>query len=215
MIDRSGIYHSALASPSRRQVLDVLLASPEPLDAASVAGQLGLHVTTVRFHLEQLTAAGLANRHAGAENRRGRPRLLYVPAGSARDEDVREQLIQVLAAALAREGDPTADAIRAGQRWAEAFERPDPDDPVSGLLEVFERLGFEPETDVAADSIRLRACPFRAAAREHPEVVCGVHRGLIEQLLNGAAPQARLIPFVEPELCVVALDRRPATPVIA
>ena len=215
MNDRSGEYHSALASPSRRQVLDALLASPEPLDAASVAGQLGLHVTTARFHLEQLTTAGLANRRAGAENRRGRPRLLYAPAGSVRDEDAREQLIQVLAAALAREGDPAAAATRAGQGWAEAFKRPDPVEPVPGLLEVFERLGFEPETDVAADSILLRACPFRDAAREHPEVVCGVHRGLIEQLLNGAAPQARLLPFVEPELCVVALDRRPATPATA
>lgn len=215
MIDRSEEYHAALASASRRQVLDALRASPEPLDASAVADQLGLHVTTARFHLDQLTAAGLVQRRVGAEKRRGRPRLLYATGGSVRDEDAREQLIQVLAAALAREEDPDADASNAGRRWAETFEPPDPEDPVPGLVEVFERLGFDPLTDTEVGTIRLRACPFRDAAREHPEVVCAVHRGLIEQLLDGAAPQARLIPFVEPELCVVALDRLLASPAIA
>lgn len=219
MIDRSEEYHAALASASRRQVLDSLLASSEPLDASAVADRLGLHVTTARFHLDQLTAAGLVQRRVGAEKRRGRPRVLYAPAGPVRDKDAREQLIQVLAAALAREDDPESDASHAGRRWAETFELPDPDDPIPGLVEVFERLGFEPETDADADAdvdaIRLRACPFRDAARGHPEVVCAVHRGLIEQLLDGTAPDARLIPFVEPELCVVALHRHPAAPTIA
>jgi len=215
MIDQSEEYHAALASASRRQVLDVLRTAPEPLDASAVAEQLGLHVTTARFHLDQLTAAGLVQRRVGAEKRRGRPRLLYATAGSVREEDAREQLIQVLAAALAREEDPDADASSAGRRWAETFELPDPEDPVPGLVEVFERLGFDPLTDTEVGTIRLRACPFRGAAREHPEVVCAVHRGLIEQLLGGAAPQARLLPFVEPELCVVALDRRLASSAIA
>lgn len=208
MTERSGDYHAALASPSRRQVLDALLSSSEPLDAAAVAGRLGLHVTTARFHLDQLAAAGLVHRRAGVERRRGRPRLLYAPAGPPRDEDAREQLIQVLAAALAREDDPAADAVRAGRRWAETFDPPGSDDPVPGLVSLLDRLGFAPEAD--ADAIRLRACPFRDAAREHPQVVCAVHRGLIEQLLEGAAAQVRLVPFVEPELCLVALDRRPA-----
>lgn len=205
-MDRSKEYHAALASASRRQVLDALRSAPEPLDASAVADRLGLHVTTARFHLDQLVAGGLAQRLVGAEKRPGRPRLLYATAGPIRDEDAREQLIEVLAAALAREADPGTDALSAGRRWGETFARPDPEDPLPALVDVFERLGFDPETDTAADSIRLRACPFRAAAREHPDVVCSVHRGLIQNLLDGSAPQARLLPFVEPELCVVALD---------
>jgi predicted ArsR family transcriptional regulator len=154
--------------------------------------------------------AGLVQRRSGAEKRRGRPRLLYAPAGDVRDEDAREQLIEVLAGALAHEDEPAANATRAGRRWSEAFEPPDRDDPVPGLVGVLERLGFDPEADAGADAhvIRLRACPFRAAAHEHPEVVCAVHRGLVEQLLDGTAPQVRLIPFVEPELCLVAVERR-------
>jgi predicted ArsR family transcriptional regulator len=215
MIDQSEEYHAALASASRRQVLDVLRAAPEPLDASAVAEQLGLHVTTARFHLDQLTTAGLVQRRVGTEQRRGRPRVLYATAGSVREEDAHEQLIQVLTAALARKEDPDTDASGAGRRWAQIFEMPDPEDPVPGLVDVFERLGFDPEPEPENDTIRLKACPFRGAAREHPEVVCAVHRGLIEQLLGGSAPQARLLPFVEPELCVVTLAQPLAPSAIA
>jgi predicted ArsR family transcriptional regulator len=204
MTGRSGDYHAALASPSRRQVLDALRVSPTALDAGAVAAQLGLHLTTARFHLDQLAAAGLAHRRAGAEKRRGRPRMLYSPAGPVRDEDSREQLIRVLATALAGQDDHTAAAVRAGRRWA-AGVVPAAESPVAGLVEVLDRLGFDP--DLEGSQIRLRSCPFRDAAREHPEVICAVHRGLVEQLLDRAVPQAQLLPFVEPELCVVALSR--------
>jgi predicted ArsR family transcriptional regulator len=206
MTGRSGDYHAALASPSRRQVLDVLRDSPTPLDAGAVAAQLGLHLTTARFHLDQLAAAGLAHRRAGAEKRRGRPRMLYSPAGPLHDEDSREQLIRVLATALAGQDDHTASAVRAGRRWAASLV-PAAESPVAGLVEVLERLGFDPDPDPDESQILLRSCPFRDAAREHPEVVCAVHRGLVEQLLDRTAPHAQLLPFVEPELCVVALDR--------
>ena len=203
MTDRIEGYHTALGSVSRRQVLEVLRHSPEPLDATAVADQLGLHVTTARFHLDRLAEARLVQRSSGTEQRRGRPRLLYSPAGPVRDEDARGQLIEVLAGALAREANPDLESSSAGRRWADAFSALDREDPVPGLMGVLERLGFEPESD--RETIRLHACPFRDAAREHPDIVCSVHRGLIEQLLEGTTSQASLIPFVEPELCVVAL----------
>jgi len=203
-------YHAALASPARRKVLDALLRSPEPLDAATVAERLGLHVTTARFHLEQLATAGLAARRAGAEARRGRPRMLYAPAGRARDENAREQLIGVLASALAGDESPAAESTEAGRRWAAALGPIPLGEPRAGLVNVLDRLGFEPETEpgVAGDRdlIRLRACPFRAPARDHPEVVCSVHRGLIDQLLGGTGTGAQLLPFVQPDLCVVAFE---------
>ncbi|CAN5399644.1 helix-turn-helix domain-containing protein [soil metagenome] len=205
MTDRSEQYHAALASPSRRQVLQILLASPIALDAAAVGGQLGLHVTTARFHLDQLTNAGLVQRRVGAENRPGRPRLLYSAAGSIRDEGAREQLIQVLAAALSRDGGPVSEAIQAGRKWADTFAVPAPGDAVPALIDVLDRLGFDPTGDGAAGVIPLRACPFRAAARQHRDVVCAVHEGLIKQLLKDSGHEAKLVPFVEPDLCLVSL----------
>lgn len=213
-----GDVHVALASRTRRQVLDAIARSEHPVDALTIAAELGLHVTTVRFHLDQLETAHLVRRRVGAEPRRGRPRIRYVATSGP--EDSREQLIEVLAAALAERPDGRAQSIEAGHRWADALAptRPDaerdaepdadPGDPsgVDTLVRVLDDLGFDPLL-VGGDEIRLRACPFRDAARDHPQVVCSVHRGLIEQLLlsRGSDRRADLLPFVEPELCVVTL----------
>src|SRR6185437_14363636 len=75
---------------------------------------------------------------------------------------------------------------------------------------MFDDLGFDPELagDPRDRQIRLRACPFRAAARANPEVVCSVHRGLMRGTLDRlGTPQTtvRLLPFVEPDLCLAHL----------
>jgi len=197
-------YHAGLGSSARRHVLDALLERTEPLDAAAVAGRLGLHVSTARFHLDQLAAAGLATRRRGTEQRRGRPRILYSPAGPVRDENSREQLIQVLARALASEDGTDARSHDAGRRWAADLGAILDEDPVPGFVEVLERIGFGPEP--GDGRIRLHACPFREAAREQPQVVCAVHRGLVDRLLEPTGIRPRLLPFVEPELCVVELE---------
>jgi len=196
--------HAAMGSTARRQVLDALLASREPLDAAAVAAALGSHVTTARFHLDQLAASGLAVRRTGSERRRGRPRILYSPAGPVRDENSREQLIQVLARALAREDESGAESEHAGRRWADDLGPVVADDPVRGLVDVLDRIGFAPE--LVDGGIRLAGCPFRDAARDEPQVVCSVHRGLIDRLLEPTGTRARLLPFVERELCLVELE---------
>ncbi len=200
---------AASTSPARRRVLSALVESRTPLDAASVAARVGLHVTTVRFHLDQLVAAGAATRRSHAEGRRGRPRILFAPAGPARDENVREQLIEVLATALAHDGDASPEALRAGRRWAGSFDTLDPQDPVPGLVDVLSRLGFGPEPDPGASTIALRSCPFREAARAHPDVVCAVHRGLIDQLCEGTGHRAELIPFIAPDRCTVSVVMAP------
>lgn len=185
----------------RARVLATIVESPEPIDARAVADALALHVTTVRFHLEQLEAAGLVRRQPDALKRRGRPRVLYRPAGTVRVDDARGQLIDVLAATLEGRDDATALSRQAGERWAETVATGD-------LVDVLERIGFEPEEE--GDAIALHACPFRDAAREHPGVVCSVHRGLIDRTLteSGSGVHGELLPFVEPELCVVRLTPR-------
>ena len=167
----------------------------------AVAVTLTLHVTTVRFHLEQLEAAGLVRRQPDTLKRRGRPRVLYRPAGVVRVDDARGRLIDVLAATLDGRDDAAALSSQAGERWAETVASGD-------LVDVLETIGFEPEEE--GDVIALRACPFRDAAREHPGVVCSVHRGLINRVLaeSGSDVQGELLPFVEPELCLVRLTPR-------
>jgi predicted ArsR family transcriptional regulator len=190
----------------RRRVLHALSEASEPVDAQSIAGLLGLHVTTARFHLDQLESAGLAVRRPSAQNGRGRPRVFYVVAGAARDEASREQLIGVLATALATREDVQRIAARAGRNWADAFLLRGDDNPTAALLEAFDQVGFGPELD--GEHIVLHECPFREQARAHPEVVCSVHRGLIDQVLvrAGGDTTAQLLPFVQPNLCMVTLN---------
>lgn len=87
------------------------------------------------------------------------------------------------------------------------------------ITTVFERMGFGPELVPAQESsrgdqrtIRLHSCPVRDLARDHPEVACALHRGLLQGLADpvksiGPAPemQVELEPFVEPELCLATV----------
>lgn len=56
----------------------------------------------------------------------------------------------------------------------------------------------------------LRHCPFLALAEAHPEVACGVHRGLLRGVLESLGEDAavRLEPFVTPQTCVAHLNPR-------
>ena len=194
----------------REQVLDVLLDADGALDAAEVAERLGVHVTTARFHLDNLTRQDLVRRRSVTTGRRGRPRVLYSPAAGPRGDRAREQLIEVLAAALDGNGSGPERALHAGASWADALaaeqsgtSRAPGAADAQRLIGALEDLGFAP--DPGADSILLRECPFRDAARRHPDVVCTVHRGLVERLA-GPGRTAGLVPFVAPDLCLVTLD---------
>ncbi|OBF11181.1 metalloregulator ArsR/SmtB family transcription factor [Mycobacterium sp. 852002-10029_SCH5224772] len=230
--DEAGRPHRAGHNRQRQRVLELVREHHEPVDAAELAARLGLHTTTVRFHLDALCADGLVERTRITRARVGRPRTGY--------RAVRERLdYRILAEILALELGDTAEKRRrraeaAGRRWAERISEnaPNQDEapqPVPGaaagktvdersamITTVFDRMGFGPELVPVEKSrpgnrrtIRLHSCPVRDLARDHPEVACALHRGLLQGLAGstepvGAAPrmQAALEPFVEPELCL-------------
>lgn len=214
--------HAALAVASRQRLLAVLRASGEPMDAASLADAVGLHLTTIRFHLEVLEEAGLVSRAAEREGRPGRPRQLYrlvddqraLPSRPADPAMRYRELASVLVGALAVEPASTRRAEEAGRRWADSqvpHETLSWDEGTRRLVTVLNRLGFEPSLvdDDHGRHVEFAACPFRDLARAHPEVVCTVHRGLLRGLLSRldvrGADEAGLRPFVEAELCVADL----------
>lgn len=207
--------HGALAAGARRRLLAVL-EDRGPLDAHALAGELGLHVSTVRSHLEVLRQAGLVTARPLPRPTAGRPRTVY--AAVSRAGTGYPALTAVLAAHLG--ATPQARQVRAeraGVAWAAQLV-PDPapaavaaEEAARQVSGLFAAMGFDPELSEPTDGtrqIRLRACPFRAPARAHPEVVCSVHLGVLRGALAryGAPPAtATLAPFVEPELCVARL----------
>jgi predicted ArsR family transcriptional regulator len=109
----------------------------------------------------------------------------------------------------------SARAERIGEEWAHellsstALDDAPVEDVAVQVSGLFERLGFAPELGHSEHGrqIALHACPFRLVARKHPEVICSVHLGLLRGSLARLGPTVapRLLPFVEPELCVVHL----------
>jgi predicted ArsR family transcriptional regulator len=215
--------HGALAVLSRMRLLDALRASERALDARELAAACELHVSTVRFHLEILSEAGLVRSQSEPARRRGRPRLLYSPASAGGTGDPERTGYQLLATVLAAHwadtpAERTQRAERAGHAVATAQRLAPPpatgptiEESVAQVSGLFAELGFEPELAREGQElqIRLHNCPFRAVAVQHPEVVCSMHLGLLRgSLVELGAPAtvSSLAPFVEPRLCIARIS---------
>ncbi len=202
----------------RRRLLAILRGATEPLDAQELARITGQHVTTVRFHLDVLTRESLVRQFQQPPRGRGRPRIGY---RAVQRSVGYQELAQVLADHLGP--DPvarSAAAVAAGRAWGARMDIGT--QPVETLadarditMSLMSELGFAPEKEPAGETsehvqINLTACPLRELARSHAEVVCGVHMGLMREVLerNGARGRVdvQLHPFVEPELCTARLD---------
>ena len=210
---------AALASLPRRRLLELLGAAEAPTDAHELASATGLHLTTVRYHLDVLRRAGLVDSQSQRRASAGRPRTVYTAVRTREPDDGYPTLVRMLATQLADTPEKRADrAEKAGLAWAAALMADADRSPAADLEEaarvvtgIFADLGFDPElAEEGKDrKILLRACPFRTAARANPEVVCSVHRGLLRGTLDRLGipgTTVRLLPFVEPDLCLAHLS---------
>jgi predicted ArsR family transcriptional regulator len=207
-------------SGPRGAVLERLQRAPGPVTIAELAAELGVHANTAREHLDALVARGLATRERAAAKGRGRPAWRYSAMDDHPEPDPRVRDYAGLAAALAghlarTSPDPSGEGLAAGWAWGRSLmaDRPSQPDvsPRHEVVGLLEELGFAPETDDAASTVALRRCPLLDAAREHPQVVCQVHLGIVRGALehHGGDPEpTALLPFAEPGACRLHLDTR-------
>jgi predicted ArsR family transcriptional regulator len=189
----------------RDGLLAALAEAPDGLDTNTLAARVGLHPNTVRWHLGVLTDAGLVHSAAEQQHRRGRPSVVYrlTPDGAARDRDEYRLLATMLTAAVASDEAGAELAYETGVRWGQHLQAAEPE---MGIVELLDRQGFA--ANDCGDQIEMRRCPFYALAEESPEVICTLHRGIIEGALAAGSTGLtvdRLEPFVEPALCVAYL----------
>lgn len=207
--------HRVFADASRVAVLEALRRAPVPLTVRDIAERVGLHANTVRGHLALLAERGYVVSAAEERDRPGRPRLLY-SAVETDGGDLRNYrlLAETLVAYLAElDTDHAAAAIAAGQgygrravRAAEPGGRADAETALRAVTALLDRAGFRPRR--SGDGIDLHRCPFRELAESAPDIVCGVHLGMMRGALAelGAPVEAvRLRPFAEPDRCVAEL----------
>ena len=208
-------------SPSRReQILDMVRASAAPLTVVAIAEELGVHLNTVRFHLDALVDAGRLERFLGQISGPGRPPIVYRPSqtmdrnGPSNYRLLATMLTSHLASIVP---DPAETATALGRIWGPALieqgtrrNAPSKTEALTRVVGVLADLGFEPEPVVGprAKEIRLRHCPFLDLVDDHADVICSVHLGLMQgalAALNTTVTVERLDPFVEPNLCVARL----------
>ncbi|WP_249932988.1 helix-turn-helix domain-containing protein [Blastococcus sp. CCUG 61487] len=207
-----------MLSGPRGAVLERLQHSAQPVAIAALAEEMGVHPNTVREHLEALVARGLVVRERAAATGRGRPAWRYAAADDRSEPDPRVRDYAGLAAALAghlarTSPNPAGDGLAAGWAWGRSLvtDRPPHPGPTPRhkVVALLDELGFAPEADDAATTVALRRCPLLDAAREHPQVVCQVHLGIVRGALehHGGDPEPTdLLPFAEPGACRLHLD---------
>jgi predicted ArsR family transcriptional regulator len=211
-VDRLTLFR-ALADPSRYSVFEEVARAKAPPSTAEIADRLDLHPNTVRLHLDKLHDAGLlevaVDRHGsvGRPQHRwsltqGAPALGLEPSGS-------RLLARLLAEVAAQPGGGPERAAsvgralgleRSAQSTGHRKQRGGPErmraECLRSFVEELAALGFDPSLDdtpspegasVPTSAVAFTKCPFREVAALYPDLVCELHRGLTEGILEGVA----------------------------
>jgi predicted ArsR family transcriptional regulator len=192
-----------LAQPTRARLLDLLDELDGSATSEELAARLSRHRSGVRVHLERLEAAGLVERRR-VRQARGRPRDLWSIRPAARRArgrpDGSAELAGWLAAAIPARPGRLREVEAAGRRLGQRLSAGDAELPLEDRVQqVFDALGFEPVSrpaDAGGICFELGNCPYRSAVRANQPVVCTLHRGLTQGLLDRLAPRAALRSFV-------------------
>jgi predicted ArsR family transcriptional regulator len=193
------------------RVLRWLSAADGPVTISALNQALGGHPNSVRAQLQHLVATGFASEVALPAAGRGRPALAYRPtlAGTqvALEEPGRDDnraLVEAVAEQLAASPEPVVAAHALGRAWGSRIE-PSGEDTLVDLLGA---QGFTPQQ--TPEGIALRTCPLLQSALRNPEVVCGIHQGLIDAV---SPTRRELVPFAAPGICLVRTpDAEPPEP---
>jgi predicted ArsR family transcriptional regulator len=182
----------ALGDNTRYAIYLELARAPKPLATAEIADTLELHPNTVRPHLERMREIGLLEVTIDAQGTVGRPQHRYSLAPDAPSLGFEPPAFPVLARMLLRLAAladiPAADAIDAGREHG-ALDAGRPDRAGSceqALTAELAALGFDPESvvDNASLTVAFTRCPFRELAEANPDLVCSLHRGLVEGFVD-------------------------------
>jgi predicted ArsR family transcriptional regulator len=200
--------HKALADDTRFRLYRYLGLSGRPVAVRELSTRLSLHPNTLRPHLRRLEEVGLVRRETRkGEATVGRPQTLY----SAVDRDGREgreyRLLAEILAGLVAGPRARARAAALAREWGNYLATlggPKPGTRLPArrnlavLQEAMAQAGFDPRFRRAAKGtveVSLRDCPFRDLLDDHRELVCSIHRGLLEGMLGALKPPLGLVSF--------------------
>jgi len=226
-MDRLPVF-KALGDNTRYAIYLELARASVPLSTADVAEALDLHPNTVRPHLERMRDVGLLEVDTDRQGQVGRPQHRYSLAPDAPSLGLEPSAFRLLArmaaGVAARAGVPVEQVADTGREYgrelAGAGARSRGASPASvdraprsrcvTLLEArLAELGFDPATarDGAVVTVAFSRCPFQELAETFPEVVCHLHRGIVEGIVEtaGGARVSRFATLADRNPCQVDL----------
>ena len=204
----------ALGDSTRYAIYTELSRVPSPLSTAELADRLDLHPNTVRPHLERMREVGLLEMSTDSHGAVGRPQHRWSVVAAAPSlglEPAGFRLLAHLLADVAARGGLGEDELRAigraqGLTWVVptslSRDRVRPAEPVGSgqacrqalraLVDQLAELGFDPAVDERPGfaTVAFARCPFRELATAFPDVVCRLHHGLTEGLLDAVSAGA-------------------------
>ena len=188
-MDRLPVF-KALGDNTRYAIYLELARSSVPLSTAEVADALDLHANTVRPHLERMREVGLLDVDTDRQGLVGRPQHRYSVAADSPSLGLEPSsfrlLAQLVAGVAARAGLPPDEVAAVGRTHGASLGAPG--DCVSVLEARLAELGFDPAmaSDGSAVTVAFTRCPFRELAEAYPDVVCHLHRGIVEGIIAAA-----------------------------
>ena len=218
MVDRLQLF-KALGDNTRYAIYLELARATRPLSTSDVAEVLGLHPNTVRPHLERMREVGLLDVEVDSRGSVGRPQHRYSLAADAPSLGLEPPtfplmagLLANVAAACAPEADHVAAVGRDHGRHAARARAVTGTGCVDSVRAELAELGFDPVEDTDGDvvTIAFTRCPFQTLAEAFPELVCHLHRGMVEGMVEvlGGAHIDRFATLADRDPCQVELATR-------
>lgn len=186
-------------SPKQREVLKALQSYPEGAKAADVATKLGMHVNTVRGHLDELVLRKAVRVVTAPAKGRGRPSLIFqvrIPDNKSIAEEY-VSLIGIMAEILADKDEledwESEKAHTIGRNWAKSMraqgaDLSTPEEARNILFRKLRDMGFDPVTRKDDEStitkVDLNACPFVASGVRPSPFLCAIHDGFLSHLTD-------------------------------
>ncbi len=217
-----------LGDNTRYAIYLELARSARPLVTAEIAERLGLHPNTVRPHLDRMRDVGLIDVAADGRGEVGRPQHRYSLAADAPSLGLEPPTMPMLARmvlSMARRlGASPTDAVAVGESEGRtrAARYADAPSALEALVADLDRLGFDPvvadgrpddepaDDDTVCAVVAFANCPFADLARDQPDLVCGLHRGLVAGFVAqmGDAEVLEFCPLAHRTPCQVAIASR-------
>lgn len=186
----------ALGDPTRFEIFRFVAEASLPVRVATLTEHFSFNQSAIRQHLAKLVDARLLIEELATGAGTGRPPLQYRLSPAAMGTWGAAGPYELLALLLLEMNDGRRTAVEvgidAGRRLA--ADHGAAADPVDVIEAEMARRGFEPrrEQDPPKVELVLERCPFAAAAAANPDVVCEMHRGLAQGILDAMGAQLRV-----------------------